>query len=257
MADYEHLRVDSESGLVTIEIARPPHNVLDIAVMAELERAVEAASRHESTKALMITGAGEKAFSAGVDVADHTPDKVERMLDVFHGLIRQVMSFPIPTIAALNGSAMGGGCELALSCDMVLAKEGARVGQPEIKLGVFAPVAAILLPRIVPPAKAVELLLGGGLVTADEAKCLGLVNYVYPAASFAAECRAFAGQFTSLSRTALIHGKHAIRQASGKPFQEALLQLERLYLDELMATSDALEGLASFIEKRKPVWANC
>lgn len=256
MHGYEHLRVVSTNGLITIEIARPPHNVLDIPAMAELERAIEAASRDESAKVLMITGSGEKAFSAGVDVADHTPDKVERMLDVFHGLIKQVVGFPVPTVAALNGSAMGGGCELALSCDMVLAREGVRVGQPEIKLGVFAPVAAILLPRIVPPTKAVELLLGGGLLTADEARSLGLVNHIYPADSFAADCRAFAGQFTSLSRTALIHGKTAIRQASGKPFLEALSDLERMYLKELMATSDALEGLASFIEKRKPVWAN-
>lgn len=256
MPGYEHLRMDSANGLITIELARPPHNVLDIAAMTELERVVEAASRDESAKVLMITGSGEKAFSAGVDVADHTPDKVVQMLDVFHRLLKQVMSFPVPTVAALNGSAMGGGCELAISCDMVLAREGVRLGQPEIKLGVFAPVAAILLPRLVPATKAVELLLGGGLVTADEAKGLGLVNHVYPAESFAADCRAYAGQFTSLSRTALIYGKRAIRQASGKPFHEALSDLEQMYLDDLMTTSDALEGLTSFIEKRKPVWTN-
>ena len=171
-------------------------------------------------------------------------------------LFRSVLTCPVPTIAALNGSAMGGGCELALACDMVLAKENVKIGQPEIKLGVFPPVAAILLPKMMSMNKATELLLGGGLITAAEAREIGMVNHVYPQASFVSDCQAFAGQFLSLSRTALVYTKRAIREASGKPFFEALSNLEQIYLKELMATADAIEGLNSFMEKRKPVWTN-
>lgn len=256
MTTYDYLNFRAHQGLVTIEIDRPPHNILDIGLMRELGRAVGQACADESAKALLITGAGEKFFSAGVDVMDHTPDKVVDMIETFHGMLKAVLSCPIPTIAALNGSALGGGCELAICCDMQLAREGAKIGQPEIKLGVFPPIAAILLPKLMPINKAMELLLGGGVVAADEARLLGLINHVYPAATFGANCIEFAGQFLSLSRVALAYTKRAIREASGKPFTEALSRLEQLYLDDLMVTSDAIEGLNAFMERRKPDWTN-
>ena len=243
-------------GLITIEIDRPPHNVLDIALMAALDQAIETASKDPTARVLMITASGDRQFSAGVDVMDHTPDKVTQMIDTFHGLLRRIVTHPLPTIAALNGSALGGGCEVALACDMVVAKAGIKIGQPEIRLGVFAPVAAILLPRLVPVNKAMELLLGGGSITAEQAHSMGLVNHVYPENTFHADCRSFANQYLSLSRAALACSKRAIREASGKPFMEALTSLESIYLNELMATDDAIEGLNSFMEKRKPVWSH-
>lgn len=243
-------------GLATITIDRPPQNVLDVATMAEIAQAAGRVEEDRTAKALLITASGDKAFSAGVDVLDHVPEKVVGMLDTFHGLLRRLVSFPIPTIAALNGSALGGGCELAIACDMIVARDGTRIGQPEIRLGVFPPVAAILLPRIAPSCRARELLLGGGLVTASEALALGLVNRVFPQATFRADCQAFAEQFLSLSRVALLYSKRAIAEASGRSFADALPVLERIYLKELMATSDAVEGLNSFLEKRKPAWTN-
>lgn len=256
MPQFDCLDYRMAGGLITIEINRPPHNVLNIKLMAEMARAVETAAEDQTAKALLITAAGNKIFSAGVDVLDHTPDKVVEMIDTFHGLLKQVMSCPIPTIAALNGSAMGGGCELAIACDMIVAREGTKIGQPEIKLGVFPPIAAILLPKMVSLNKAMELLLGGGLITAEEALALGLINQVFPESSFTDDSQAFCGQFLSLSRVALIYTKRAIREASGKPFYEALFNLEQIYLKELMTTADAIEGLNSFMEKRKPVWQN-
>lgn len=256
MESFKFLNYTVADALATITINRPPHNVLDIAVMEELNRALDIAAREESAKMLMITAAGEKVFSAGVDVMDHTPDKVVQMIDVFHGILKRLMVFPLPTVAALNGSAMGGGCELAIACDMVVATEDAKIGQPEIKLGVFPPIAAILMPRIMPLPKVMELLLGGGLITAQEALQLGLLNRVFPRASFAQDTRAFLGQFLNLSRVALMYTKKAVREAAGKPFFEALFTVEQIYLRDLMATADSVEGLNSFMEKRKPVWQN-
>lgn len=256
MSDFKFLDYRVADGLTIIEINRPPHNVLDIATMTELGSAVAVAADDETTKVLMITATGDKVFSAGVDVMDHTPDKVVDMIYTFHTLLTRILEFPVPTIAALNGSAMGGGCELAIACDMVLAKENIKIGQPEIKLGVFPPIAAVLLQQIIPMPKVMELLLGGGLIGVEEAKQLGLVNHVYPASSFSIDCQSFAKQFLALSRVALMYTKKAIREASNKPFSEALHKLEHIYLKELMITADAQEGLASFIEKRKPVWTN-
>lgn len=255
-AHYEFIDYTVDNGLITLTLKRPPYNVLDIALMEELNRAIDAAAQETSGKVLMITAAGEKVFSAGVDVMDHTPDKVVQMIDVFHGILKRLMVFPLPTVAALNGSAMGGGCELAIACDMVIATEDSKLGQPEIKLGVFAPIAAILMPKIIALPKAMELLLGGGLISAAEAERLGMVNRVFPRANFAADARGFVDQFLSLSRVALIYTKRAVREASGKPFFEALFTVEQIYLKELMATDDAVEGLNSFMEKRKPVWRN-
>jgi cyclohexa-1,5-dienecarbonyl-CoA hydratase len=211
--------------------------------MEEMNTALDMAMANKTAKLLVITGNGDKAFSSGVDVMDHTPDKVVKMIDVFHGLLKRLMLVPIPTVAVVNGPALGGGCELAIACDMVLASEKAKFGQPEIKLGVFPPIAAILLPRQIPMTKVMELLLGGGIIDAAEAHRLGLVNKVFPKDSFAADTATFLEQFTSLSRVALLHTKKAFH-------------IEQHYLKDLMATEDAKEGLNSFIEKRKPVWKN-
>ena len=256
MADFKLISYEKQGETLRIAINRPPNNVLDIATMEEINLAFDTAMDDATAKVLVISGNGDKAFSTGVDVVDHTPDKMVKMIDVFHGILKRLMMVPIPTVAEINGSALGGGCELAIACDMVLASENAKLGQPEIKLGVFPPIAAILLPRQIPMTKVMELLLGGGIVDAREAHRIGLVNAVFPKESFAADAAKFLEQFTSLSRVALIHTKKAVKEAATRPFYEALFHIEQHYLRDLMATEDAKEGLNSFIEKRKPVWKN-
>lgn len=253
---FQYIGLESGAGLATLTIRRPPLNVLDIPTMEEMNVALEECLAAPDFKLLVITAAGEKAFSAGVEVADHTPDKVDRMLEVFHGIIRRLQRMPVPTLAAVNGAALGGGMELALGCDMLVAAAGARFGQPEIKLAVFPPVAAVLLPRLVPPARAMEILLGGESLTAEEARGIGLVNRVFPRESFAADVQAFIAPFLKLSRAALVSARKAIRAAGDQPFVPALEAAERIYLEELMKTDDAREGLAAFLEKRTPVWRN-
>lgn len=254
MSAFNCITYAAADGLATLVLNKPPYNVLDIEMMAEINVALDRVLADSTLRALHITGSGEKAFSAGVDVADHTLDKVDRMIDVFHGIFRRLERVPVPVIASLNGVALGGGCELALACDMIVAASHAKLGQPEIKLGVFPPIAAILLPRMLPPTKVYELLLGGANIDAGEAHRLGLVNKVIPKEEFAAGSAAFVGQFVTLSRPALAYTKKAVRAAAGKSFNDALGVAEEIYLKELMPTADASEGLNSFMQKRPPVW---
>ena len=214
MADFKFIACEEQGDVLRIAINRPPYNVLDIATMEEMNTALDMAMDNKTAKVLVITGSGDKTFSSGVDVMDHTPDKVVKMIDVFHGILKRLMMVPIPTVAAINGPALGGGCELAIACDMVVASESAKLGQPEIKLGVFPPIAAILLPRQIPMTKVMELLLGGGIIDATEAHRLGLVNKVFPRDTFAADTAKFLEQFTSLSRVALLHTKKAVKELS-------------------------------------------
>ncbi|RZI41131.1 enoyl-CoA hydratase [Herbaspirillum sp. HC18] len=254
MSEYKYITYGVADGLATLTLNKPPFNVLDIPMMVEINDALDRLLADQSARVLLIAAAGEKAFSAGVEVADHTPDKVDRMIEVFHGIFRRLENVTIPVIGALNGVALGGGCELALGCDMIIAASNAKLGQPEIKLGVFPPIAAIMLPRLLPPTKAAELLLGGNNIDAIEAHRLGLINKVVAKEEFADATKAFVDQFLGLSRPALVYTKKAMRAAAGKPFNEALDAAETIYLKELMPTADANEGLNSFLQKRPPVW---
>ncbi len=256
LQQFQFIQYGVAGGLATLTINRPPFNVLDIPTMNEVNGALDKCLEDKSVKLLVITGVGEKAFSAGVEVADHTPDKVDQMIDVFHGIFRRLQKMPMPTVAAVNGAALGGGMELAIGCDMIVAVAGARFGQPEIKLAVFPPVAAVLLPRLVAPARAMEILLGGENFTAEDGKAMGLVNRVFPRETFGADVQAFLTPFLRLSRIALLSTRKAIREAANKPFNSALDRVEDIYLKELMLTDDAKEGLAAFLEKRNAVWRN-
>lgn len=251
---FEMLGYHSADGVARITFQRAPYNVLNIALLKELERALSLAAADDSLRLLLLTGSGEKFFSAGVDVQEHTADYVAAMLSSFHAVIRAVWNFPLPTLAVLNGSAFGGGCELALACDLALAVAGAQLGQPEIRLGVFAPVAAILLPQRLPAVRAHELLLAGQPLSAEEAYQLGLLNRIFAPADFVAGVHAFIQPYLQLSRAAQLQNKQALRAASGLSFDAALTKLEQQYLQELMQTADAQEGVQAFLEKRLPQW---
>jgi cyclohexa-1,5-dienecarbonyl-CoA hydratase len=256
MAEFQFIKYGVEDGLATLAINRPPFNVLDIPTMAEVNAALDQCGGDRNVRMLVITGVGEKAFSAGVEVADHTPDKVDAMIDTFHGIFRRLDRLKIPTVAAVNGAALGGGLEVAIACDLIVAAAGAKLGQPEIKLAVFPPIAAVLLPRLVGPARAMEIILGGENFTAEAGLAMGLVNRVFPRESFISDLQAFVKPFLALSGAALVSARHAIREAAGKPFVDALARAEDIYLKELMVTADAREGLAAFMEKRQAVWTH-
>lgn len=251
--NFEFIHVEQDEASIRITLDRPPVNVLNIPMMRDLGTALEAVEADETVAVVVITGQG-RAFCAGVDVADHTEDRVHEMLDVFHSAIKQIMQLPMPVVAAVNGAALGGGLELALACDLVLAVETAKIGQPEIQLGVFPPVAAALLPRLVGRQYAMDLILTGRVVRAAEGKELGLISRILPAAGFASSVDEIVERLAALSRPVLRMTKRVIREGMERNVDAALDHAEAVYLDALMELEDPHEGLAAFTEKRSPEW---
>src|SRR5438105_746928 len=243
-----------DANAYRITLSDPPLHILDITMLDELRDALLRVSsdRH----ALIITSSGDKAFSAGASVQDHLGDRVAIMLKEFHECFRMLAKLDIVTVALVRGVALGGGCELALACDFVLASDRARFGQPEINLGVFPPVAAYQLSRQIAPRKGLELLLSGEPIDAATAERLGLINAVFAAADFDAQSDRWLERIYRQSASSLRFAKKAFRLAQSADFDERLAAVERLYLQELMKTDDAVEGLNAFIEKRKAVWKN-
>ena len=249
------VRFERDGALGRLILDRPPLNVLDIAALEELSALADALARDDSVTVLTVSGAG-KAFCAGLDVADHRGDKVERMLTVFHGAIRRLRSLPMPVIALAHGATLGGGLEIALACDIILARTDARLGQPEVRLGAIPPVAAALLPRVVGRQRALDLILTGRAMTGDEALEFGLVSHAWPADDYDARVKAYLADLLALSAPVLRIAKHTTAAWLDVPFVAALENAERVYLDELMRLGDAREGIAAFLEKRAPVWTN-
>ena len=244
-----------EQGVARIIIDRPPVNVLDIATMSEINSSLEEAGADPSISVVVIEGKG-KHFSAGVDVKDHTADKVAEMVRVFHKMFHLLMDLPQPTLAVIKGSTLGGGCELALFCDMVVASESTKLGQPEIQVGVFPPIAAFIIPRITGRKKAIELILTGAIIDANEAHRLGLVNQVVPDENLEEASNKLIKKLAGLSGIVVKLTKRAIYQGLDNDFKQVLGKIEDIYLNELMKTADAEEGLAAFLEKRTPTWQN-
>jgi cyclohexa-1,5-dienecarbonyl-CoA hydratase len=240
-------------GTARLTINRPPLNVLDLETIGLLRACLVDALADVAVRVVEIHG-GESVFSAGVDVRDHFPERAPEMLGEFHGLVRSVLYARVPVIAVVRGHCLGGGFELALAADFVLAAEGASFGQPEIRVGCFAPVASVLLPRLMPEKKALELLLTGKAITGIEAERLGLVNAVAPAAELEIELDRFRRRLLAQSPIVLALARKAARLGSRAGFESALREAERIYLDELLKTEDAVEGLQAFIEKREPEW---
>jgi cyclohexa-1,5-dienecarbonyl-CoA hydratase len=253
--DYKNIIVRIEDGVGEIIFNRPPLNVLNIEMMHEINQALKEIASDVSIKVIVFSGEG-KAFSAGVDVSEHTKDKVDEMISVFHEIFDNLNSVSVPTIAAVKGAALGGGCEVAIFCDIVFASEKAKFGQPEIKVGVFPPIAVVMFPRLMEQKKALELLLTGDIISANEAKSLGLVNQVIPVDEFDEKKKEFINKFTNLSSSVLKLTKRSMNQAIGLDYKTAIKSVENVYLNELMNTEDAIEGLQAFLEKREPVWKN-
>ncbi len=248
------VEVTRQDGVVRVVLDRPPVNVIDLEGARELAGALAGVQRMESLTAVVLAARG-KAFCAGVDVRDHLPDRGAAMLSEFHRVCRLLLAIEAPVIAAVQGAALGGGMELTLVCDLVVSSARATFGQPEIRLGVFPPLAAAALPHLVPFHLASELVLAGRVLSADEALRAGLVNRVAPPEQFEAAVESLLGELRPLSPHSLRLAKRALRLGRWRPEPDEIEAAERFYVDQLMLTPDAIEGLTAFLEKRPPVWA--
>ncbi len=250
---YELISLEKDQAVATITINRPPLNIMNIAMMNEINSALDEIASEDGLKILLFRATG-KAFSAGVDVGEHLGDKVTEMIDVFHGIFKRLSNLDLVSIAAVQGAALGGGCELAIYCDMVIASEKAKFGQPEIQVGVFPPIAALIFPRIMGRKKALELILSGDTISAKDACEIGLINKVVPHEKFDEEVNNFVSKFSKLSGIVLKLTKKACISGLLDKEDEGLTIIEDIYLNKLMKTKDAEEGLTAFLEKRKPIW---
>jgi cyclohexa-1,5-dienecarbonyl-CoA hydratase len=236
-----------------VVLFHPPFNVIDIPMMEELSLALAEIESHADIAVIVLSGEG-KAFSAGVDVAAHTPDKVESMLSKFHAVIRDLVASKKVTIASVHGHCLGGGAELAMVCDIIYTENAAQWGFPEIKLGCYPPVACTALAALVGQKKAAELILTGRTISGEEAAEIGLANRAVPENRLGAEVDDCIGRLGGLSSAALAVTKKAIYAWDAMHFDKGLARAEKIYFEELMKTADAQEGIRAFMEKRDPKW---
>ncbi|MCG8566656.1 MAG: enoyl-CoA hydratase/isomerase family protein [Desulfobacterales bacterium] len=255
MAASDFLVIERDEQVAKITLNRPKHNVLNIPMMNDLNEALADIAADDGLKCLVITGAG-KSFCAGVEVSDHKPEQVDEMVAVFNRIFELINEIDIPVIAAVNGACLGGGMEVAIACDIIIASKNAIFGQPEIKLGFFPPYAALRLPELVGPAKAIEIVTTGRNYSAKEARKLGFVSQVEDPEDFDAAVARYIKEITMASPLILRLNKRAVKRHIGTSFFQGVDLVSNYFLKTLMKTEDTLEGIASFEEKRRPAWKN-
>jgi cyclohexa-1,5-dienecarbonyl-CoA hydratase len=247
------ITVESAPPVARITLQNPPLNVIDIAMMGELTAFLTEIEASQDISLIVLRGEG-KAFSAGVDVAAHTVDKVEEMLTKFHGVIRALVATKKVTIAAVHGSCFGGGAELAMVCDIVYTATDAQWGFPEIKLGCYPPVACTALAALVGQKRASELILTGRTITGREAADFGLATSAVEQNELAGAVDKSVSLLLTLSPAALAIAKKASYAWDSMHFDKGLARAEKIYFEDLMKTADAQEGIRAFLEKRSPKW---
>jgi cyclohexa-1,5-dienecarbonyl-CoA hydratase len=245
------IRIDQRGTTAYVTLARPPLNVLDLPAIGSLAQALTGLASRRDVKAIVLRSEVEGAFSAGVDIAAHAPERAAEMLRATHEVFRLLDTLPQATLAAVDGLCLGGGCELAVACDVVVATARSRFGQPEIDIGCLPPVASVLLPRLV-GRMAYELILEGTPIPAVEAARIGLVNRVVN--DVEREATLWAERIAGKSAAVIALARRAARRGGQGPFAEALADVEAIYVRDLLPTHDAAEGVRAFLEKRKPRW---
>lgn len=248
------IRVDLTERIAWITLDRPPVNVMTTAMMRELDAAIADLAHNDDASVVVISGGGERAFCAGVDVADHTPDKAPEMIDVFHSMLRRLSTLEKVTVASIDGAALGGGLELALMCDMVVASERSKMGFPEIKLACFPPAAVAMLPGICGRPVASDLVLTGETVSAQRALAMGLVSRVLPVEGYDEELRLVVAGLAERSPAVLRLATRTLRSRMLAGLDQVMGDVERVYKEQLLAEPDMAEGMAAFLEKRSPTW---
>jgi cyclohexa-1,5-dienecarbonyl-CoA hydratase len=253
-AKKARLEFDHEGQVARVILCSPKGNIIDQAMMGDLELIFEELATRVDLKAIVLIGEGP-TFSFGASVQEHLPEQIGETLTRLHALLRHIAEAPAPTIAAVRGRCLGGGLELALACDLILAEETALLGCPEIQLGVFPPSASAFLPVRMGTGPAAALVLGGASLDGKAAAAVGLVNRTAAPGQLDTELAEWlAAEFLSRSPIALRCAARAIRRRLLRAMEEDLPELERMYLQDLMSDPDAVEGIRAFLEKRQPRW---
>lgn len=255
MSEYKNLKIEIADGVARITFDRPKHNVFNIEMMNEFNAMLKELADDNDLKCVVFLGEG-RSWCAGVEVGDHKPDMVHDMITTFNRSFELINAIEVPIIAAVHGVCVGGGMEYAIACDIVLAGKSAKFGQPEVKLGFIPPYAAIRLPQLVGPAKAIEVCTTGRIYSADEACSIGFVSQVVDDDKFTEALDKLIGELKTNSPLIIRLNKRAVRENLGLDFKTSLVQVSDLFLNTLMKTEDTLEGIKSFEEKRSPDWIN-
>lgn len=241
-----------DGALARITFTHPPLNVFDFQMMDEVSQALQ--GLQQPGISVVIISGGERAFSAGVDVAVHTPEQIQTMFQKFHGLILALAKFPRITIAEVHGVCLGGGAELAMLCDMCFTTEKAKWGFPEITLGCYPPVASTALAALVGQKRAADLIFSGRTFSGEEAAAWGLANEAHPEGELQEIIQETLDRLLKLSPAALTHAKKAFYAWDSIHLDKGLARAEKIYIEELMQTEDAKEGIQAWLEKRRPEW---
>jgi cyclohexa-1,5-dienecarbonyl-CoA hydratase len=246
--------LDRDDSLLRLRLAKPKANLIDAAMISSLNHALSEHVSNPDISCVLLDAEGPH-FSFGASVEEHLPGQCADMLGSLHGLIIQMLEYPVPILAAVQGQCLGGGLELVCGASQIFAASEAKFGQSEIKLAVFAPAASCLLPERIGQANAEDLLFSGRSISAEEAFRIGLIQAVDENPEQAA-LHWFDKHLASLSASSLRFAVQAARLQSLDRIKEKIAQVEKLYIDELMNTHDALEGLTAFVEKRTASWKN-
>ena len=252
------IRWDDSGFVAHLTLARPKHNAMNVEMLDEMWRCIERLNNRDDVRLVLLDSAPECEgyFSVGPEAAGYKADMVFQMMDAFHHVFRAMNEVSKPVLAVVDGLASGSGCELAAFCDLVIATENARFVQPEIKLGVFPPMGAVVYSRVIGPKRAMELLLTGEPVSAQQALAMGLVNRVVPRANLQQTVDALVKRISDQSGPVLGLMKRVVFEGTWRPFDEALRRSQDIYLNQLFELEDSQEGLRALVEKRKPVWKN-
>lgn len=253
--EFQHVRLRVEGEAAWITLDRPEHNLLNEAMLREIADGIEWLAERDEVKLVVIESAG-KVFCGGIDIGEYTSQRVFQMLDAFHAAFSAMLEVGKPVVCVVNGPAIGGGAELAAFGDYVIATPKARFAQPEISIGVFPPLASTILPFLVGPKVALELVLTGEPVSAERALELGLINRLVPEAQLEKTVKELIARITSHSGPVLTMAKKAILGGMGMSLRDGLKQSMNIFLNELYRLEDSQEGLRALVEKRKPQWKN-
>ena len=252
---FKYITFDTTTFAAKITLNFPPYNVLTVPMMVELAEAIESLNGRADVKCILMDSS-QKAFSYGISVEDSRPEKIFQTLDAFNRVFHAIAEIGKPLMVIVNGPAIGAGSELVAFGDLVIATPNARFAQPEVKMGVFPPFAAIMLPQLIGPKKTYELILTGNPLTAEDAQRFGFVNKVVPETELEKTVNEMLARIGQFSGPVLEMTKRVISSSIGKPLSEAMKQSQDIYLNQLYALEDVQEGLRAVVEKRQPVWKN-